>query len=230
MNGDKGYANFSSKTIERFNRNFGKVKEFNVVCCKCQKIFSVHEREKLHPKREVYFCSKSCANKHSVSQETKSKISKSLTGRTIVNRIDKICPACSKEFKTIKSANRQYCSATCYRTSRLKIDKDSLKYYRSLCQFKFNLADYPDEFDFSLVESHGWYAAKNRGDNLGGVSRDHIVSAKHGFENGVDPAIIAHPANCRLLPHSANVSKGTDCGISLEDLLIRIQNWNLKYK
>jgi hypothetical protein len=79
------------------------------------------------------------------------------------------------------------------------------------------------------VEKHGWYSAKNHGDNLGGVSRDHIVSVRYGFVNKIDPKIISHPANCRLLPHNQNVSKGPDSGMSIEDLLVKIEAWNLKY-
>lgn len=49
-----------------FNRGtvnkFGKNKKFNVVCESCGNNFSVIEREKLFPKKDKYFCSRSCAN------------------------------------------------------------------------------------------------------------------------------------------------------------------------
>ena len=70
---------------------------------------------------------------------------------------------------------------------------------------------------------------KNRGNNLDGVSRDHIVSVKYGYENGIDPQIIAHPANCQLLNHNENVSKGEKCGIKYEQLKQKITEWNIKY-
>ena len=95
--------------------------------------------------------------------------------------------------------------------------------------FDFNLADYPEEFNFSLIEEYGWYSASNRGNNLNGVSRDHMVSVKFGYENNIDPNIISHPANCRLMRHNDNVSKNEDCSISLEELKVRIEKWNLKY-
>lgn len=81
-----------------------------------------------------------------------------------------------------------------------------------------------------MVEKHGWYAAKNRGDNLYGVSRDHIVSVKYGFENNIDPKIIAHPANCQLLPHSRNVSKSSKCHVTIEELMDKIRQWDYRYK
>ena len=89
--------------------------------------------------------------------------------------------------------------------------------------------DYPDEFDFELIEQYGWYKAKNRGNNLNGVSRDHMYSVKEGFLNKVDPKILAHPANCRLIRHNDNVSKGSKSTITLEQLLERIRIWNKKY-
>ena len=79
--------------------------------------------------------------------------------------------------------------------------------YRLDCNFKFNLSDYKDEFDFSLVEKYGWYSPTNKNDNISGVSRDHMLSVREGFENGIDPNIISHPANCRLMIHSENISK-----------------------
>ena len=41
---------------------FGKRVNFNVSCFSCNKEFIVKERSKLFPKKEKYFCSRSCAN------------------------------------------------------------------------------------------------------------------------------------------------------------------------
>jgi hypothetical protein len=113
--------------------------------------------------------------------------------------------------------------------SKFRASRSGLTNYRADCKFKFNLADYPDEFDFQLVTEHGWYSAKNRGNNIYGVSRDHMLSVKYGFDNGIDPKILAHPANCRLMLHRDNVSKLSKCSITLEDLLIKIAAWDKKY-
>jgi len=102
------------------------------------------------------------------------------------------------------------------------------KYYRD-CQFKFSLNNYPNEFDFNLIKKYGWYKAKNNGNNLNGISRDHMYSIKEGFENKVDPNLIAHPANCKLLIHNENVSKHKKSSITIEELKKKINKWNLKY-
>jgi hypothetical protein len=101
-----------------------------------------------------------------------------------------------------------------------------LKRYRQLCEFKFSLNDYPDKFDFGLIEEYGWYKAKNRGDNSNGVSRDHMYSVSEGFENNIDPYYISHPANCRLMRQNENSSKKNKCSITLEELKNRVNNWD----
>jgi hypothetical protein len=104
---------------------------------------------------------------------------------------------------------------------------EGFKRYRQLCEFKFSLKDFPTKFDFTLVEKFGWYQASNRGNNLNGVSRDHMFSIKEGFLNNVDRKIISHPANCALLLHTDNSRKKDKSSISLQELMERIKNWNI---
>ena len=113
--------------------------------------------------------------------------------------------------------------------SEARKNRSALQNYRADCAFKFNLSDYPDEFDFTLIESYGWYKPKNRGDNLTGVSRDHIISVRYGFDNQLPAEHLAHPANCVLMKHGENVSKGKKIGMSYDDLLKRIEAWDKKY-
>lgn len=64
----------TSEHIEKmmFIRN-SKWKKFDVCCNKCGKIFVVEEYNVLNPKKEKYFCSRSCANSKVWSQEDKNK-------------------------------------------------------------------------------------------------------------------------------------------------------------
>ncbi len=93
----------------------------------------------------------------------------------------------------------------------------------------FNLSDFPSEFEFELVDKFGWYKAKNNGDNPSGVSRDHMLSVKFGFENSIDPMLISHPANCKLILQVENSRKNKKNSLSLDELLERINVWNFKY-
>lgn len=108
-------------------------------------------------------------------------------------------------------------------------NRENLRQYRTDCAFKFSVYDYAEEFDLLLIEQYGWYKAKNRGNNQNGVSRDHLISVKYGFENNLSPKMLAHPANCRLIRHSENVRKYSKNLISIEELQKRIFDWELKY-
>lgn len=107
--------------------------------------------------------------------------------------------------------------------------KKGIVRYRQLCEFKFNLKDYPDEFDFSLIEKYGWYKAKNRGDNPGGISRDHMYSIKDGFINNIPPEIMSHPTNCKLMRQYKNNIKNSKSSITIKELYKRIEDWKKKY-
>lgn len=186
------------------------------------------------------FCNHSCSasftNKHrevtwqeSISNGVKNYIEKNGYFGAILNKkpkiiSEKICPNCSSSFFT----NNKFCSQECRRNYNRK-DMDEYKAYRSDTMFKFNLADYPDEFDFNLVKEHGWYSPTNKNNNLNGVSRDHMLSVREGFELGIDPKLISHPANCRLMIHNENISKNKNSSITYEELLERIKVFEEKY-
>ena len=140
------------------------------------------------------------------------------------NKELKYCLNC----KSSLTKNKFYCNIKCKQEHKRTDMSDFVK-YKLDCQFKFNLSDFPNEYDFSLIEEYGWYSPKNKKDNLFGVSRDHMFSIREGYNLGIGPKIISHPANCQLLPHSKNVSKHKKCSISLEDLLTKIENFNKKY-
>lgn len=137
------------------------------------------------------------------------------------------CKECNAEL-SFQKRNHVFCSIDCKRKYERKNLNEYQKYYKD-CQFKFNLSDYPNEFDFDLIKKYGWYQAKNHGNNLNGISRDHMISIMYGYENNISSDIISHPANCQLMRHNENVSKYKNCSITLDELLMRIKMWNIKY-
>lgn len=161
-----------------------------------------------------------------MSKISRNKIRDSLQGRQVVDRISVTCPGCDKIFEKTINSNRRFCCKNCVKLYRRKTDSNfSYREYKIKCKFKFSVKDYPDYFDLDLVKKHGFYKAINNGNNLGGVSRDHKISVKFGWENNIDPKIISHPANCELMVHSDNISKYKNCRISLEQLKKDIENW-----
>lgn len=201
-----------------------KIKEsIDCSCEKCSNKVDVEYRP--GKKKEKNFCSRSCANyRGKRSEDTKRKISESLTRNKI--KICK-CVQCSNEFE--HSRIKKYCSAECIKESK-RINRTGLQNYRADASFNFNVFDYPDEFNLDLINEHGFYSAANRGNNLNGVSRDHMYSCKMGLINNIDPRIIGHPANCKLMRHNDNISKWSGSSISIESLLERINAWDKKYE
>ena len=112
---------------------------------------------------------------------------------------------------------QKFCSRSCASRYRNK-NCSLLTKYKSLTRFRFTLNKFPNEFDFSLIEKHGWYKASNHGNNLTGISRDHRISVMGGFNQRINPLLIAHPVNCKLLIHVENISKNSKSEIILEIL------------
>lgn len=248
-----------SKSLYQLNidKN-GEFKSFLVKCRNCGKEFSVIEQENKFPMKEHYYCSSFCGHAHNkfidnignkISNGFKIKSEKykdyynkrynKECSSTLEANKEKICPICNKTFF---SKRRKYCSDECKKKKKLydKLPKilnlnesekllEIKKLYKRACNFKFALNEYPNEFNFNLIKKYGWYKAKNHGNNLYGISRDHKYSCNEGFKNLIDPYLISHPANCQLLKHNDNISKLDKCSISLDELKENINNWNLKY-
>jgi len=212
----------------RFDKKLGILKQFLVSCEKCKNKFYVIEREFSFPKKEKYFCSRSCANSRIITDDHRKKTSETLKKNSITQIS---CLYCDMLFIP-SNKKRKYCSLHCSSIHRKNIKRKNIldfKNYRADCSFKFNLKDYAEEFDFSIIEKYGWYKPKNRGNNLDGVSRDHIISVKYGFDNKISPSIISHPANCQIMKHTENISKYTKNNLTIEELIQKIEIWNKKY-
>jgi hypothetical protein len=196
------------------------------------------------------FCNHSCSakfnnklrkgikhKKYNLSEEGRKKILASVYNRKYVDKYEferyeyyknpNKCINCNKILE-FKYRNRINCNLKCKKEYHTK-NKEEFDLYKALSKFNFNLSDYNEEFDFSLIEKYGWYKAKNNGDNVDGVSRDHMFSIKEGFRRLINPLLLAHPANCELIVNKHNQSKSDDCSLSIETLLQRIEQFEVKY-
>ncbi len=156
------------------------------------------------------FCSMSCSarfNNH-VSPKRK-KIEKK--SKPIKKRI---CSECGK-IEYLK----HFVLTTCFNC------QDSINFRRK-CEFKFSLKEYPNEFNLSLLASHGMFHPVT---NYRGVSRDHLISVQYAKEHNIDPKLISHPANCELILHSENKRRQGKCSITIQELMVRIEKWDNKY-
>lgn len=223
------------KSLElRYNRDLGCLTEFEVICNKCNKKFKVIERAKKFPKKQKYYCSLSCANSKIYSAESKLKISKGIKKHYIDNNklityetkpeLFHQCLECNNYIRLY----RKYCDIHCKNNYMFK-KKNIRQKYCVLSHFMFNLKNFSNEFNFNLIKQYGWYSASNKGNNKNGISRDHIYSVYDGMHNKINPLILAHPANCQLMNHNFNLLKSRKSNISLEDLLSKINDWDIKY-
>lgn len=76
---------------------------------------------------------------------------------------EKECLNCKLTFLH-KRNEMKYCSKSCTKEYRRR-HMDEYQKYKQDCLFKFNLADYPEHFDFSLIEKYGWYSPTNKKNN-----------------------------------------------------------------
>lgn len=95
--------------------------------------------------------------------------------------------------------------------------------YKKLCEFNFDVYQYPKIPNYNLLLDLGIYHPVN---NKDGVCRDHIISKEYGFRNNIDPSIISHPANCQFLTNYDNIKKGESSFLNLDQLIERIEKWN----
>jgi hypothetical protein len=187
------------------------------------------KKEIPYEKSQNDYCDSSCSTSHTNTQRVCTWGDKIKEG-IVKYHLDrgyspyKICGFCGNEF----TGKNKYCSIKCFKNKKREHLDEYVK-YKLDCRFKFNLSDYPNEFDFSLIENYGWYKAKNNGNNLGGVSRDHMLSVNEGYKLGIDSNLLSHPANCKLMIHSENISKNKKSSITKEELLEKINKWDLKY-
>lgn len=171
---------------------------------------------KFHTKIHAKFCSSACKPVRGKDKNSRGGRPKLKWPFTKV----KPCAHCGKYMANIRLTYCESCSP-------------NIRHYRSRAAFKFNVYDYPDKFNLSLIDRHGWfspngYKRRNKTPNLNGISRDHLYSVADGFKNDVDPKVLAHPANCQLILHNGpngNSSKNSKSSISLQELLKRIDAW-----
>ena len=99
-------------------------------------------------------------------------------------------------------------------------------YYKN-CQFKFDVFKHTKILGYELFKEHTWYHPIN---NVNGLTRDHMMSISYGYEHGIDPEMISHPANCQIMLALDNFKKNYKTSITYEQLKERIENWNTNFK
>jgi len=215
--------------------NFSKygAKKFCSRKCANSRIFTKETRQKQSESFRRFFSNLSEHERLLHSQKTHPYFKPKIIEQKLKLPIPEIVGDYSKIYLCkCKYSNAQFYSPTIKQIhpelSRTK------KEYSYSCRFKFAISSYPKWFDnaSSLISEFGWYSTpgSRRGKtNLNGISRDHLYSITDGWINKVPPNIIRHPANCALIPHKQNQSKYRKSVISLEELHLRINEFEKLY-
>lgn len=190
------------------------------------------------------FCSKTCSSVFSKSFIEKTKEIKciecgkeTLVGKRAVASKSR-CKDCSV-IRRIEKSKKYYTNTLCVFCGGEKLKNKSIcetcrvEYYdnyRFSANFDFDLKIYSEFFDTSLIKKHGKYSPSNKGNNLNGVSRDHMFSVSDGFKFGIPVEIIKHPANCKFMLHKENQKKYKQSSITLEQLINRIRKFEKEIK
>jgi hypothetical protein len=234
----------SNISTDHFSKELPQKKYFNIEkeCPYCHKKFQTLNGGK----KERKTCSVKCGNSFSRhTDESKKKISNSLKGRKIPDHIKRkislslggngVRKVKKREWAIVNGIEMSHkeCISCKQKKYLLKYKRicDECKFnyyyiYRPNCEFDFNIFDYPNKFDLTLVKKYGIYSPINKRNNLNGVSRDHLYSVKDGFKNKIEPDLIKHPANCSLILQTDNSSKNCKSIISFDELKKRIEEWD----
>jgi len=111
-----------------------------------------------------------------------------------------------------------------------KNKKNDYIFYRELSNWK-NLIINENIIGYEKLKIYKMYDKNNR--NKNSLVRDHMFGRKNGFNLGVFPELIRHPANCQIISHSENIKKSKkddDSVISLDELFDKIKNWSFFYE
>jgi hypothetical protein len=143
----------------------------------------------------------------------------------IIKKYEKKCLVCQKQFQTIPSANKKYCSRMCmhkdeeylsklknmdksymqteqYRKLHMKDDTLSYKRYRNRVT-KLSEKTYKEN---EIVLNPNRYK-RTRCGIVDGYQLDHIISVRECFVNGISPEEASKLENLQILPWKQNLLK-----------------------
>ncbi len=213
-----------SASIEKYNKSPTK-------CQYCGTEFNYDNRRKK-------YCNQSCACSHQNRLRKESGWSMPKHSRiSISNKLCKPHNTHSKyntkgEFCKVYFFKCKICSNPCSASTNKKLCdpcRSQIQRGTDLFRFQFNIYDYPDLFDLSLIEKHGWFCqgGGKRNINSAGISRDHRVSVHDAIKNNYDHYYITHPINCELMLHHINMKKGRNSSLSYTELVKLVNNYDV---
>ncbi len=224
---------------DAYNKSIpSRVLSLQCKCGYCGKIFLIsrHAAQDIIVKKIHHtFCSKVCSHKFIGIKQRKHiphEYQCEMCGKHVL--IDnyygsgRFCSEkCARSFSTkslIPNKRKQKISNGVKRHYRRTLNYIPIsKEYHKACNFKFSKDI--DKFlpGFDLYQKYGWY---NKFQNKIGATKDHMISISYGFHNNIDPYLISHPANCMIMLSTENYRKKSECSITVNELIERVEWFN----
>lgn len=193
-----------------------KYQNKNNQCCSKQCRSKLTSLSNLSRVRSKWSAEQKQKNKSTKKTLTEQKQIVKLATKSITEPFCKVvycsCHHCQTKFTNY--SQKKYCS-TC---------EDNYSHDgRAKYWFTFNVFDYPNLFDLSLIKTIGFRDSKT---NPNGITRDHRVSVNVAIKNDYNPYYIKHPLNCELMSFKENNKKKSQCSISYEELVELVDNYD----
>lgn len=225
---------------KRADKKYGVHIDFNVICVKCGSGFVVNEREKLHPQKDKYYCSRKCANSRQFSDKTNQlkKEKAILYNKSVGNIIEKKCKKCDNTIITTKYKNKEFCSIKCV-NDYFKENKIGLYEYKlkDNTKYEINECKYCNKLYEQLKSKNSIFCSKSCATtyiNLntdrcskGGKKSAEIQSRNRRSKNEIYFAELCEKEFNNILTNEPKFN-GWDADIIIEDLKIAVM-WNGKW-
>jgi hypothetical protein len=204
----------SSSQNSRISEHLKRTEKYSLTPNKCEHCDDILS----YKSRRNKYCSTTCAAYATNSKKDWSKIktgpeSKPKQTKAPYSTLFKcVCKHCGKEWRD--RSRKLICNG-----------HNHLYGYvgRSRYCFQFNVFNYPDLFDLTLITSYGFRDSKT---NPNGITRDHRVSVNESIKNNHDPYYIKHPMNCELMFFKDNHKKGIKSSISYDELVCLVNDYD----
>lgn len=186
------------------------------------------QRKKMREKVKSYDWENIIEKRRKTLEKNNTKVGRKKGEIRAKSGIHKPCTVCNSSFYVTKSRVEvaKYCSRECmridpmYRDKLKNMDKSYMKTeeyakatrdpnrpkYKQYQRDVFRLTE--ENYVKDIDSINPLRAPRTLAGVSGGYQLDHIISIRYGFDNGIDPKIIASSENLQMLPWSENIKKG----------------------
>lgn len=111
-----------------------------------------------------------------------------------------------------------------YKLNHPNNNKTDWQKYKEQTRFSFKKELLPYVKGYELTNTYKWFNPYYP--KVNGLTKDHRVSCRYGYEHNIDPYLISHPANCEIMLRNDNSSKYSNCSLTVEQLIENVEWWN----